>query len=167
MIEDLTTERLRQYHETVNGTHNPVHYLSIDPGKANGVCGYDAKFYPVFMATIKAVDLLVFLKQFEQLQKLIMEGYRVYPGKEKAHIYDDLETPRVIGRVEAYCETHDVPLVMQAATIKATGYAWIGEKALPKSNPLNHEMDAHVHFMYWAVKNGKIPAKRLLEKEKK
>lgn len=164
-METLTPERLKQYHETVNGTHNPVLYLSIDPGKANGVCGYDAKFYPVFMATIKSLDLLIFLKQFEQLQKLIMEGYRVYPGKEKAHIYDDLETPRVIGRVEAYCETNDVNLVMQPATVKSTAYLWIGEKPLPKSNPLNHQMDAHAHFMFWAIKNGKIAAAELLKRK--
>lgn len=164
-MEILSNERLKQYYETVNGTHNPVLYLSIDPGKANGVCGYDTKFYPVFMATIRSLDLLIFLKQFEQLQKLIMEGYRIYPGKEKDHIYDSLETPRVIGRVEAYCEANDVDLIMQPATVKSTAYLWIGEKPLPKSNPLNHQMDAHAHFMYWAIKTGKIPASRLLDKK--
>jgi hypothetical protein len=52
--------------------------------------------------------------------------------------------------------------VLQKATIKKNGYNWIGIKPPSKSNPRNHEMDAHVHFMYWAIRTGKINANSLL-----
>ena len=45
----LTKQYLEKIKETVNAEANPIIYLSIDPGKTNGICGYDAKFYLMFM----------------------------------------------------------------------------------------------------------------------
>lgn len=165
MITDnvpITDEQLVAISETVNCDVNPVEYLAIDPGMANGVCGYDAKYYLVFMYTIREQDLLRFLKQFQKVSICVIEDYTLYPQKAKEQIYSDMLTPRVIGRVENWAELNSVELIKQGARIKPTGYAWIGKKPLPKSNPKNHKMDAHVHFMYWAVKNGHIDARVLL-----
>lgn len=161
--ERTTEEYLANLKEVVNNPQNPIEYLGIDPGKKNGVCGYDAKFYLTFMLTIMADDINMFLHQFTKLEKVIIEEYRVYPGKEKDHTYSDVETLRVIGRVESWTEKNGIHLVKQPASIKPTGYAWIGKKPLPKSNPLNHSLDAHVHFMYWAVRHNKISATDLLK----
>jgi hypothetical protein len=146
----------------VNQEHNPVKYLGIDPGGSNGVCGYDAKFYLIFMYTIKAADMIDFLDQFKTIDECVIEDYLLYPNKSKEQVYSDMETSRIIGRVEYWAERHDVKLIKQGASIKKTGYAWIGRKPLPKSNPFNHELDAHVHFMYWAVRNGKVDARKLI-----
>lgn len=146
----------------VNQEINPVLYLAIDPGKANGVCGYDAKFYPVFMLTVPADDMVDFLEQFTAVTVCITENYLLFPSKTKSQIYSDMETPRVIGRIEGWASRHRVKLVMQAPNIKTLGYKWIGKKPLPKSNSLNHQLDAHVHGMYWAVRNGKVNAADLL-----
>jgi len=162
--ERLSKEYLEHLKEAVNAPENPVNYLSIDPGKANGVCGYDAKHYLVFMLTIQAVDMNLFIHQFEQVKTCIIEDFKLYPNKTRAQHYSDMETSRVIGRVESWAELKKVELVKQGATVKATGYAWIGEKPLPKSNVRNHMMDAHVHFMYWAVRKGFINAKDLLKR---
>ena len=159
-----TPEYLTHLEEAVNATHNPVEYLSSDPGKANGVCGYDAKYYLVFMLTIQADDMVMFLEQFKKVKKFIVEDYLLYPNKAKDQTYSDMETPRVIGRIESWAERHKVEVIKQGAHIKSTGYAWIGEKPLPKSNKKNHELDAHVHFMYWAVRTGKINAVDLLKR---
>lgn len=164
LYEELTPRYLENLNSTVNADTNPIEYLSIDPGKSNGLCGYDTKFYPQFMLTIRADDMVKFLQQFKRVRKVIIESYKIFPNKAKDHIYSDLETPRVIGRVEGWAETNDVELIKQPSSIKPTGYAWIGKKPLPKSNPQNHSMDAHVHFMYWAVKNRLIDARELLRR---
>jgi len=162
--ERLTEEYLAHLKETVNATENPVNYLAIDPGKANGVCGYDEKFYLVFMLTIQAADMNLFVHQFDNIKTCIIEDFKLYPNKTRTQHYSDMETSRVIGRVESWAELKDVELVKQGATIKTTAYAWLGEKPLPKHNPKNHMMDAHAHFVYWAVRKGFINARDLLKR---
>lgn len=146
----------------VNSDTNPILFLGIDPGKRNGICGYDAKYCVQFMLNINEADVAKFLRCFTKLQKIIMEGYKLYPNKAKQQIYSDMLTPRVIGRVEDYCDMRNIDLIIQPASIKPTGYMWIGKKPPPKGNINRDPMDAHVHFMYWAVKNRLINAADLL-----
>lgn len=158
----LQREEFDRIKGTVNSDENPVKYLGIDPGKANGICGYDARHYVSFMYTIQSEDMVDFLDLFKKVNTCIIENFRLYPNKSREQVYSDMETSRVIGRVEAWAYKLDLRLIKQGADIKPTGYKWLGKKPLPKSNPLNHELDAHVHFMYWAIKNGRINAADLL-----
>lgn len=168
-MEELTKDKLDRLRSAVNADHNPIEYISIDPGKSNGVCGYDSKFYTQFMYTIRANDMVQFLNQFDRIKTCIIENFILYPegnkkpGYRSTPTYSDMETSRVIGRVESWGVLKNIEVVKQNASIKPTGYLWIGQKPLPKSNPRNHVMDAHVHFMYWAVKNHKIDAADLLK----
>jgi hypothetical protein len=162
-IENLTDEYLTRLKETVNAPNNPIIYLAIDPGAANGVCGYDVKCYPQFMHTVASEDMVKYLEIFTEVKKCILEDFLLYPDKAKHQTYSDMVTSRVIGRVEAWAERREVEVVKQGAKIKKTGYMWIGEKPLPKSNSKNHVMDAHVHFIYWAVRKGLISASSLLK----
>ena len=159
----LSEEYLKKLNELVNAEENPVVYLAIDPGKANGICGYGEKYDLLFMLTIHANDMVMFLHQFKKVKKCIMESYNLYPKKAQQQLYSDMETSRVIGRVEYWTEHAGVELVMQPASIKSTGYKWIGQKPLPKSNPKNHALDGHVHFMYWAIKHGLVSAADILK----
>lgn len=160
----LTKEELDHFREAVNSPLNPVKYLGIDPGKHNGVCGYDAKFYLQFMKPVNSNDMVIFLEQFSMVDVCVIEDYKLYPNKAKVQTYSDMETSRVIGRVESWSHHKGVKLVKQKALIKKTGYAWLGQKPLPKSDPMNDPLDAHVHFMYWAVLTGRIKAEELLKR---
>lgn len=151
--EELTEENCIHLISTVNAPHNPVKYLAIDPGKANGICGYDEKFYLAFMHTIREEDMQKYLDCFATLATVIVEDFVLYPNKSKEQIYSDMLTSRVIGRIEGWAARNNIKLVKQPASIKKAGYLWIGKKPLPKSNPQNHKMDAHVHGMYWAIRN--------------
>lgn len=160
--QKITDEYLKGLRETVNAEENPVEYLAIDPGKSNGICGYDAKLYMVFMLTISSTDMVRCLHQFEKVQYCIVEDFKLYPNKARSQSYSNMETSRVIGRIEAWAELKDVKLIKQPATIKETGYKWIGQKPLPKSDKKNHQVDAHVHFMYWVIKSGRFDASNLV-----
>ncbi len=153
---------LKHLEESANAEENPVKYLAIDPGKSNGVCGYDEKFYLLFMLTIPASAMIKFLHCFDKVAVCVVENYVLYPNKAPAQRYSDMETSRVIGRIETWAELKNVKLVKQLAAVKNNGYKWIGKKPLPKSNPHNHEWDAHVHFMYWAITKGHIDPKAFL-----
>jgi hypothetical protein len=159
----ITPEFLVQLKELVNADINPVRYLSIDPGKSNGVCAYDAKFYLALpMLTVQEDDMIELLDQFEHIDTCIVEDFVLYPNKSTEQQYSDMETSRVIGRIEAWAKHKNVKLVKQLASVKKNGYMWAGKKPLPKSNPLNHALDAHIHFIYWAVRTRKINAADLL-----
>lgn len=154
-----TSEYLENLKSVVNAPENPVLYLSGDPGKHTGICGYDRKYYLQFMLNVPADAVNMFLHQFEKVRLCVLEDYKLFPNKAEAQYYSDMETPRVIGRFESWAEVKAVELVMQAPTIKNTGYAWLGKKP-PAVKKRQNPMDAHVHFMYWAIKNGKVKAKR-------
>lgn len=166
MFEDFSPEGLEKFKAFANSDLNPIEYLSIDPGKANGVTGYDTKCYLQFLYTVPVAEMTKFLDVFDKLKTCVIEDYRLYPNKAKDQIYSDMETPRVIGKVEHWAELKGIELVKQPATVKKTGYAWAGQKPLPKSNPMNHARDAHIHFIYWGVKTQKINPSHLLKGEK-
>lgn len=160
----LTEDDFKSISFIVNNSDIPVVYLGIDPGKANGVCGYDENFYIQFMWTIPSDDMTLFLNTFKHIKKCVVERYKLYPNKAKQQTYSDMETSRIIGRIEYWAESNQIDLIMQGANIKNTGYAWLGLKALPKSDPRNHEFDAHVHFMYWAIRNGHVNLRDLIKR---
>ncbi len=157
---------LDRFAALVNNTENRITYLSIDPGKWNGACGYDSDFHLQFMYVVAADDMIQFLSAFQHVEKCIYESYRLFPNKMRQQVYSDMETPRVIGRIESWAQLSKVETIKQDPGIKITGYAWIGEKPPTKSSNKNDPMDAHVHFMYWAVRQGKIDAADLLQKPK-
>jgi hypothetical protein len=147
---------------SVNDEKNPVVYLGIDPGESNGVCGFDEKYRLVFMYTVMYPDVGDFLELFKNLKLIVCEDFFLYPDKAMQQVYSEMKTSKVIGSVVEFTRKNKIQLVMQKATIKSTGYKWVGKKPLPKHNPANHELDAFVHFMYWAVRTGKINAADLL-----
>lgn len=167
MLEDYSDESFAKLKSFVNADLNPVHYLSIDPGKSNGVCGYDSRFYLQFMLVIPSDKMVKFLNQFRRITNCVVEDYRLYPNKAKEQYYSDMETPRIIGQIEGWAELYDVNVTKQPASIKPTAYKWLGKKPLPKTNPLNHALDAHVHGIYWGVRNKIIDPTSLIKRTSK
>jgi hypothetical protein len=159
----LSFDQVKENFEKSPEYVNNVRYLGIDPGKSNGVCIYNDNAELMFMITVPADDMTQFLKLFKNVKVAVVEDFFLYPNKAKQQIYSDMETSRVIGRIETWAELNDTEVIKQKATVKTTGYAWIGEKPLPKTNPMNHVLDAHVHFVYWAVRKGLLKAADLLK----
>src|ERR1044072_5935969 len=123
-----TPEYLKNLKSVVNAIENPVLYLSMDPGKHTGICGYDRKYYLQFMLNVPADNVNLFLYQFEFIRICVIEDFKLYPNKAREQIYSDMETSRVIGRTESWSEVEHVELIKQPASIKPTGYAWLGKK---------------------------------------
>ncbi len=162
---ELTEEYLKKLYDIVNDEKEPITYIAIDPGNSNGVCGYNSKGHLLFMTTINEKELLTFLRVFQKITTCVTEDYRIRYDKMRQHVGSDVLTLRVIGRIEDWCEVANIVLIKQMPTVKATGYLWLGKRPLPKTNPANHKWDAHVHFIYWAVRKGLIKAADLLRKE--
>lgn len=158
-LEDLTSE-------TVELITESAVYLGIDPGEKNGIAGYSDKYELLWMLTVKEPDMGPFIGKCNNLKLIIIEDFLLYPSKAMPQSFSDMPTSRVIGRVEEIARTKDIKIIKQPANIKKTAYKWIGVKQPSKSNPRNHELDAHAHFMFWAIKYGKINASSLLSAPK-
>jgi hypothetical protein len=162
MLFSVDSTSVKVLHEFANEDNLPIKYLAIDPGKANGICGYDAELKLRMMWTVREQDILTFLRQFEKIDKCIIENFLLYSNKAYEQVHSDMLTSRVIGRVENWAELGDIELIKQNASVKPLGYKYLGTKPLPKSNKLNHAMDAHAHFVYWGVRTRRINAADLL-----
>lgn len=161
-FQNFTEDQIERLERFVNNDVNAVKYLALDPGKTTGACGYDKNYYLQFMYVVSEDMMVRFLNLFNYIDKCIIEDFKLYPNKAKKQIYSDFPASRVIGNVEFWTGSNGIELVKQGAHLKDTGYKFIGKKPLPKTNPMNHPMDAHVHFMYWAVTHNKINAADLL-----
>lgn len=150
--ERLTPEFFEHLKFVVSESFTPVMYLGIDPGVHSGVTGYDERLHLQFMMNVHEEDITLFINCFDKLKKVIMEDFRLYSNKAQEQINSKMETTRVIGRIEAVCKIKNVPIVLQMPSVKTTGYRYIG-KTRPTVKKKQNPMDAHVHFMYWAVTN--------------
>lgn len=162
MYEILGDDALKKLAAIVNHDVNPIKYLAIDPGITSGTCGYDDRMRLQFMFNVKMDDMAFFLDSFDNVKLCVYENFMLYPDKSKEQFYSKMETSQVIGQIKSWAKLKGVELVEQPARIKPTGYNWIGKKPLPKSNKMNHGWDAHVHFMYWGIRNKHIDAAEVL-----
>ncbi|HET7713499.1 MAG TPA: hypothetical protein VFK94_03950 [Patescibacteria group bacterium] len=139
-----------------------VAYLSIDPGeKYNGWATFDCNGDLITMGTVYGINEMTdFLEQFptDALRQVIVEDYRIGVVKGKygaAHQQGSRAlTIKTIGMIESWTYRKKLaPIVLQANSIKPTGYMWAGI-TVPKNKDLSHETDAYVHGVYFLQKSG-------------
>jgi len=137
----------------------PVRLLCLDPGETLGWAVYDmgelrerghidCKYRPY--AEVRG------LLEEKLPTQLVCEDYRVYGNKTDAHTWSDLFTPKLIGGISMWADTHGIPIHYQmAATVK------------PFCSPLRlrewgfwkeahrHAMDAVKHGAYYLLFHGR------------
>ncbi|KKM20508.1 hypothetical protein LCGC14_1644720, partial [marine sediment metagenome] len=83
--------------------------LAVDPGETTGLAFYEGDPTDIRIGQIKTktieegtdqiIDILTRLKP----QTVVIEDYRVYAHKTRAHTWSDLHTPRFIGNIQGLC----------------------------------------------------------------
>lgn len=139
-----------------------IETLAIDPGGSVGVASFNEDGSNEYCYTARAQDLHDVLETYPNLKRIIVEDYVIYAGKEKQHRYNKLQTAKQIGEITNYCRFKKLKIEMVKASDKVTGYAYLGVKPLPKSNPRNHALDAKALGTFWLVKNGILDPRKLL-----
>lgn len=134
---------------------DPKVILAVDPGDAHvGVAiwrpgnhtaalEHDADTWlPLFAAIAPHIDLVV------------VEEFRLYPGKAPALSWSPMKTAEMIGAMRWIAACNDLTLVLQGADIKiptrrqciARGIQW-------KSRRSGHASDATLHLWYYLLRN--------------
>ena len=144
-------------------------YIGIDPGETTGlvVVTKQAKIFEhTSLKGWKGIDLIIGSKAHTSfLEAVVIEAFRLYPGKAKAQSYSNIPTAEIIGVCKYLCELHGVPVYMQGADkkkhfsderLKRLGY---------KVNNI-HERDALRHVLYHLQFKERVPIlQRLIEEE--
>jgi RNase H-fold protein (predicted Holliday junction resolvase) len=141
--------------------------LAIDPGEVH--CGI-AIFEPAKMVLTKSAYTCVRtlevspadlfrLVEFEPLDVVVIEEFRLYPDKAGVQGYSQLKTVEVIGVVRYLCEREKVELVQQGASIKRVARAQMAARGVPNLATAlgkgGHAADAVLHGWWYTNKPDK------------
>lgn len=126
-------------------------YISIDPGDTSGWATFDEKGDLIQMGSTHSdkdlTDVLDTTKPtLVVCEDWITVGHKTFGG-------DKMNTARLIGKIEFWCELNGVKMVKQPASVKPIAYLWAGMKK-PKNHAVSHEPDAYVHGVYYLQKAG-------------
>lgn len=132
-----------------------VAFIAIDPGDTTGFAEFDNNGDLLGMGQIEEAHFQDWVLNTinDSLRAVIIEDYKILAHKAKAHSWSRVPTIKKIGVIESACLIHGVKSVLQANTVKATGYAWGG--IVPASNHnVSHQLDAFAHGVYYLQQNG-------------
>ena len=142
------------------------YFLGIDPGGTTGlalVSVTDKK--PTLVEVLASKDLTTIEYQWllKKADLIITENFRLRPKNARDGSFDwsDMETPKIIGKLEMWAQLNDKTLVKQEPSIKPMGYGYCQMKYVKGKKGL-HIQDAAAHAMFYLVtKNLALPSKLL------
>ncbi len=139
-------------------------YLSIDPGEHNRAGGSTG--YAIFaddgeiirFGQIKNEEITTFISEHIRPDKndckaVICEDFSNFVWKKSHQRSRKNATSVAIGRIEAVCELHNVPLHKQPSSVLNIGYKW-GNIKPPSNHDISHQYSALAHGIYWLQSNG-------------
>lgn len=131
--------------------------LGVDPGKSTGLALIqvnEKKMELLALRTSTDSLCLDWLDLLKAADLLAVESFELRPQKARSGSFDwsDMLTPQVIGSVKTLAKMHEKEVVMQSPSVKPMGYAWSGQKYVPKKAGV-HQQDALAHASYYAVKH--------------
>lgn len=98
----------------------PDTLLAVDPGETTGWALFRMG-NPTDSGEIPKEDFAdTFLGALMTLEPsiVVVEDYKIYPHKAKAHTWSSLHTVKIIGVIEALCAQNNIPVVKQMASSK-------------------------------------------------
>lgn len=91
----------------------------------------------------------------KNLKTIVVENFRLRPGKAAQQSWSELGTVKMIGSLEAIAWQLNVPLVYQEPSIKPMAYKQAGIE-VPKNHAHSHATDAYAHGIYFLIKQGVV-----------
>lgn len=138
-------------------------YVSWDPGTSTGVACWDKDGNPHRIGTElksdEARDRFLDELANHPIREFIIEEYRVYASKARAHIGSKVYTAQVIGDLKSWARRHGVKVIEQRSDIKDSAAKW-AQVTVPKGH-MPDWMAAYLHGYYYLHRKGLIRAKVL------
>jgi Holliday junction resolvasome RuvABC endonuclease subunit len=99
--------------------------LSLDPGETTGYAIVDARHFPGDPNDhgVRAAGVISKWRGIRKIMDaykpvaVVAEQYRLYPGLARAQSFSTMVAARVLGVIEFLCESRNIPLIEQAASV--------------------------------------------------
>lgn len=143
-------------------------YLFIDPGEHTGWALFDENGNEIDMFTTNSFEetsdkLQEYLHRGKSrnYKKVVYENFTLYPWKTNAQMWSEFETVQVIGAIRHICRQNEISCGKVPARNKNMGFMYMGISEPSHSNPLNHQLVAMAHGVFWLQNAGiRPPARR-------
>jgi len=142
-----------------------VYYLAFDPGTSTGWCAFDEEGEITAKGIERSIDALIDylidLDNFEPANRprvVIVEDYRIFSKRAKAHIGSQVPTVQAIGMIRNYAKRWSAEYVLQPSSILPIAEKWSGVP-LPKDHSISHDIAAYNHGIYYLQRNGIIKSR--------
>lgn len=93
---------------------------------------------------------------------LVIEEFRLYPGKDKPQAYSQMETSEMIGALKYVARKLGVPAVEQGAYIKNPTRRQLRARGIVQVGDTVHAKDAELHLIHYCLKEGKWKSRESL-----
>jgi len=137
-----------------------MYTVGIDPGNTTGWAAVDSKD-----GTIKELrhipfdEISKFLATYDwsQVNRVILEDFRLFPNKAKEQSGSDFQVVQVIGMVKQVLSDKNIPLIMQMSSILPIAERQAGIR-IPKKHSESHKIVALLHTRFWMIGHNLIPS---------
>jgi hypothetical protein len=127
--------------------------LAVDPGDSHvGVAQYDDG--EVTAEEVAAADWLPrFAGLVVELDQVVVEEFRLYPGSAPALSWSPMRTVEMIGVIRWLCSCAGVPITLQSAAAKQPTRAQCKARGIEWKHKSGHASDALLHLYYYMLRN--------------
>lgn len=131
-----------------------VAYIAIDPGETSGFAMFDEVGELLKIGQYRQSEQSQWLSENIQptLMGVICEDYKNHSWKKQKN-WSRNQTSKNIGAIEIICDLRQVPYYLQANTVKAIGYKYMGIEP-PSNHSISHQYDAAAHGTFWLRTKG-------------
>lgn len=145
-----------------------IRYIAVDPGNNVGIAEFNIEGRFLRRDTIKKPYFFTYLKNRlghpENIQAVICENFRMFPGMPHNMIMNTFDVVRVIGAVDYACFINGVELHLQEPNVRTVAEKWLG------FNYKSHTPDdkaAHAHGVKWLVNNRILTVEQAIKDNEK
>lgn len=132
--------------------------LAVDPGDSHvGVAIWHSdphEIGPVAALEYSADGWLGLFSQLAQhIDRVVIEEFRLYPGKAPALSWSPMKTSEMIGAMKWIAQCESVPVTMQGADIKIPTRRQCAARGVKWRHRSGHASDAKLHLWYYLLRN--------------
>lgn len=130
--------------------------IFFDPGETTGWAIFDQNHGMGKAGYTKNIAKFLYELRKNNFWLVGIEKFSIHPEKAVAFIRSEMYTIQVIGMIKywKYSTQLNCDLIIQPNTVKSMGYRYGNLKKLPHSNPMNHQLDAIAHGLYYLQSHG-------------
>jgi hypothetical protein len=134
----------------------PKSVIAVDPGDAHVGMAIWSKTRGIQLLRASEFDadkwLSLFAKLVENVDIVVIEEFRLYPGKAKSQAWSPMATAEMIGAMKWIAHEAGKPVILQGADIKNPTRRQCKARGLTWKHKSVHASDAILHLQHYIIR---------------